>query len=267
MALLSSIRVLRPFTALRFYASLAVTGLIFAALDAGSFLLRRLHPEGAARRKAGQRWLHALSRLAVRYLHAAGILDCDMRALAPLQEKGRAPLVLVANHPSRLDSLLLASALPGMTCVTKASIWDRGVLGSTLRTAGYIRHDTLLRVIGPATERLREGGPLLLFPEGTRARAGAAPGPIQPGFAAIAQRTRLPVQVILIETDSPYLSQGWPFLKRPPLPMRYRITLGPCLPAPTDEVSGRTLLSQVETLLASTGIRHPQPEGSSLTAP
>lgn len=257
MALLSSIRVWRPFTALRFYASLAVTGLIFATLDAGSFLLRRLHPEGIARRKAGQRWLHALSRLAVRYLHTAGILDCDMRALAPLQQKGGAPLVLVANHPSRLDSLLLAAALPGMTCVTKASIWDRGVLGSTLRTAGYIRHDTLLRVIGPATERLREGGPLLLFPEGTRARAGAAPGPIQPGFAAIAQRTRLPVQVILIETDSPYLSQGWPFLKRPPLPMRYRITLGPCLPAPTDEVSGRTLLSQVENLLASTGIRPP----------
>ncbi|MFT8886713.1 MAG: 1-acyl-sn-glycerol-3-phosphate acyltransferase, partial [Acetobacter papayae] len=179
MALLSSIRGWQPFTALRFYGSLAVTGLIFAGLDAGSYLLRRIRPEGVDRRRAGQRWLHALSRLALRYLHAAGILDCDMSALAPLQKDGPQPLVLVANHPSRLDSLLLASALPGMTCVTKASIWDRGVLGSTLRTAGYIRHDTLLRVLGPATERLREGGPLLLFPEGTRARAGAPPGPIQ----------------------------------------------------------------------------------------
>jgi 1-acyl-sn-glycerol-3-phosphate acyltransferase len=257
MSLLSFLRTAQPFTALRFYGSLAVTGLIFVGLDAGSFLLRRFYPEGVARRQAGQRWLHALSRLAVRYLHAAGILDCDMSALVPLQQTVPQPLVLVANHPSRLDSLLLASALPGMTCVTKASIWDRGVLGSTLRTAGYIRHDTLLRVLGPATERLREGGPLLLFPEGTRARAGAAPGPMRPGFAAIAQRTRLPVQVILIETDSPYLSQGWPFLKRPPLPMRYRIRLGPRLPAPTDEASGRTLLAHVEAQLTQTGMQPP----------
>ncbi|WP_338332272.1 lysophospholipid acyltransferase family protein [Acetobacter sp. LMG 32666] len=229
----------------RFYASLLVTGGVFVVLDAGSFVLRHTLPDGVRRRRVARRWLCTMARVAVRYLHAAGILDCDMAELDAIAQ--RRDLVLVANHPSRLDCLILASALPHMVCVTKASIWERGVLGSTLRTAGYVRHDTLLKIIGPASQALGENCQLLLFPEGTRSRAGAEPGPMQPGFAAIAQRTRADVQVVLIETPSPYLSQGWPFLKRPPLPMRYRIKLGPEFAAPKrDEASGRALIDAVE---------------------
>lgn len=229
----------------RFYTSLLVTGGVFAALDAGTCVLRLSMPEGPRRRRMARRWLCTMARLAVDYLHRAGILDCDMAALTTIAQ--RRNLVLVANHPSRLDCLILASALPHMVCVTKASIWERGVLGSTLRTAGYVRHDSLLKIIGPASQSLREDCQLLLFPEGTRSRAGAQAGPIQPGFAAIAQRMRADVQVVLIETQSPYLSQGWPFLRRPPLPMRYRITLGPDFCAPSrDEASGRALMDAVE---------------------
>lgn len=233
---------------LRFYSSLMVIAVIFLALDAGSFVLRHLLPDGPRRRKLGRAWLHGVARLAIRYLQAAGIVACDMDTLVPLRTEHN--LVLVANHPSRLDSLILAAALPNMTCVTKASIWERPTLGSTLRTAGYPRHDSLLRLIGPASQSLKEAGQLLLFPEGTRSRPGAEPGAFQPGFAAIAQRTRADVQPLLIETNSPYLSQGWPFLRRPPLPMRYRVRLGPRFPAPArDEASGRALVDAVETLL------------------
>ncbi|GBR22965.1 phospholipid/glycerol acyltransferase [Acetobacter orleanensis NRIC 0473] len=176
------------------------------------------------------------------------ILKCDLTELVPLRNE--TGLVLVANHPSRLDSLILAAALPRLICVTKASIWDRPTLGSTLRTAGYVRHDSLLKLISPATESLKEGCQLLLFPEGTRSRVGAEQGAFQPGFAAIAQRTRSAVQPLLIETDSPYLSQGWPFLRRPPLPMCYQIRLAPRFPAPArDEASGRALVEATETLL------------------
>jgi hypothetical protein len=31
---------------------------------------------------------------------------------------------------------------------------------------------------------------------------------------------------VLIEADSPYLSKGWPLLRRPPLPLVFRIRLG-----------------------------------------
>lgn len=232
---------------LRFYGSLLVVAFIFLLLDTGSLVLRCCLANTPRRRQLGRAWLGLMARLTVNYLSKAGILECNLTALAPLrQEKG---LILVANHPSRLDSLILASALPNMTCVTKASIWDRPTLGSTLRTAGYPRHDTLLRLLAPATLCLNEGGQLLLFPEGTRSRAGEAPGEFQAGFAAIAQRTRCAVQPLLIETTSPYLSQGWPFLKQPPLPMRYTVRAATRFAAPArDEASGRTLVESIQTI-------------------
>lgn len=230
--------------AVRFYGSLVVMGGIFLSLDIGSWVIRRCWTEGERRQQIGRRWLHLLSRFSVWYLHKAGILACDAQALHAL--RGKKSVILIANHPSRLDSLILASLLPRVVCVTKASIWERPILGSTLQTAGYIRHDTLLRVLAPASAHLKAGGQVLLFPEGTRAHAGASPNPLQTGFAAIAQCTGAPIQVVLIETTNPYLSQGWRYYKIPPLPIAYRISLGPIFSAPRDEASARALVEQVE---------------------
>lgn len=109
-----------PRISLRFYASLCVVATIFYILDTGTFLLRHSIKESPRRRRLGRSWLFFMARLTLRYLKGVGILECDLTALTALQtERG---LILVANHPSRLDSLILASALPHMTCVTKASI-------------------------------------------------------------------------------------------------------------------------------------------------
>jgi hypothetical protein len=34
------------------------------------------------------------------------------------------------------------------------------------------------------------------------------------------------VQMLIIETDSPYLSKGWPLFRVPSLPITYRVRLG-----------------------------------------
>ena len=36
----------------------------------------------------------------------------------------------------------------------------------------------------------------------------------------------MPVQTVFIDTDSPYLSKGWPLFRKPALPISYRIRLG-----------------------------------------
>jgi hypothetical protein len=43
------------------------------------------------------------------------------------------------------------------------------------------------------------------------------------------------VQTLLIETDSPFLSKGWPLFKRlPKVPIVYRVKLGRRFDPPTD---------------------------------
>lgn len=47
------------------------------------------------------------------------------------------------------------------------------------------------------------------------------------GFVAMAKVARVPIQTVIVETDTPFLSKGWSVLRKPPrLPMRYRVRLG-----------------------------------------
>jgi 1-acyl-sn-glycerol-3-phosphate acyltransferase len=80
-------------------------------------------------------------------------------------------------------------------------------------------------MIKAAVADLREGGVLLLFPEGTRTRHDPV-NPLKASIGIIAKHANVPVQVAIIETDSPYLRKGWPLFKRPTLPITYRVRLG-----------------------------------------
>jgi len=42
----------------------------------------------------------------------------------------------------------------------------------------------------------------------------------------------VPIQTVFIETDSAYLSKGWPLFRRPSMPITYRIRLGRRFEAP-----------------------------------
>jgi len=98
-----------------------------------------------------------------------------------------------------------------------------------------------------AVADLRRGGRLLVFPEATRTVRRPV-NPLSGGFALIARKARVPVQTILIETDSPYLRKGWPLFRRPPLPIRFRLRLGRRF-EPSDDTGA--LVAEVERYYAS----------------
>jgi 1-acyl-sn-glycerol-3-phosphate acyltransferase len=154
---------------------------------------------------------------------ASGLLRMQADALRELaDERG---LVIVANHPSLLDALMLVAQLPRSFCVMKASLMHNPFLGPGALLARYIRNDCARTMVRQAVADLREGGQLVMFPEGTRT-TGAALHPFQGGFALIAKRAQVPVQTVFIDTTSPYLGKGWPIWKLPPLPIEFSLRLG-----------------------------------------
>lgn len=154
---------------------------------------------------------------------ASGLLRMDAGALKPLaEERG---LIVVANHPSLLDALMLVAQLPRSACVMKASLMRNPFLGPGARLARYIRNDSPRQMVRLAVNDLRAGGQLVMFPEGTRTTR-APINPLQPGFAVIARRASVPVQVVFIDTTSPYLAKGWPLWRLPPLPIEFSVRLG-----------------------------------------
>ncbi len=93
-------------------------------------------------------------------------------------------------------------------------------------------------MVKESVAHLRAGGVLLLFPEGTRTTR-APINPLVGSVGLIAKYANVPVQTLVIETDSPFLSKGWPLFKRPDLPITYRVRLGERFDPPTD-VAGFT---------------------------
>jgi 1-acyl-sn-glycerol-3-phosphate acyltransferase len=155
----------------------------------------------------------------------------DLRGIDSL--KDGPPLILAPNHPSLIDALLILTRHPNIVCVMKGSLMRNVFLGSGARLARYICNDTPRQMIKESVANLRDGGILLLFPEGTRTTR-APINSLAGSLGLIAKQAKVPVQTLVIETDSPFLSKGWPLFRRPTLPITYRVRLGRRFPPPAD---------------------------------
>lgn len=213
---------------LSFYAVLTMLALTFLGWSMVASLLRPVLPRHRGRR-LGQVVINRAFSAFLWTMRVTGIVRYDLTALDTLA--GVRGTVFAANHPALLDILLLGSRLPRTVCIIKASLWRNPLLGGG-KLAGYIRNDAALPLIRGAAAELQAGDNLLIFPEGTRTRGGAL-GAFRPGFALIARRARAPVQPLFIESNTPYLSKGWPLWRRPVFPLIYRVRLGPRRPVET----------------------------------
>jgi 1-acyl-sn-glycerol-3-phosphate acyltransferase len=99
-------------------------------------------------------------------------------------------------------------------------------------------------MVKESVAHLHDGGVLLLFPEGTRTTQDPINSFLVGSVGLIAKHANVPVQTLLIETDSPFLSKGWPLFKRPDFPITYRVKLGRRFAPPTDVAAFTAELDQ-----------------------
>ncbi len=147
--------------------------------------------------------------------------------------RGEAPLIIAPNHPCLLDAVMIISRLPNVACVMKAELMNNLFLGAGARLARYICNGPIRDMVKQASDDLKNGSHLLLFPEGTRT-INQPINPLRGSVALIAKQAKVPVQTVLIETNSPYLSKGWPLFRKPKLPVTYKVRLGKRFNPPID---------------------------------
>jgi 1-acyl-sn-glycerol-3-phosphate acyltransferase len=159
-----------------------------------------------------------------------------MRLLFGLRGRGmehvpsQGPVLLVANHASLLDPPLVGGASPRqLSFLAKAELFDIPLFGGLIRRLGA----RPLRREGPdagalrtALRVLREGGALLVFPEGTRGQEGVL-GPPKPGAGMLAVLGQAPVVPVYISGSG----RAWPRGRKLPRPTRVTVTFGPPLAA------------------------------------
>src|ERR1700727_2101820 len=212
------------------YSSLTLLGLICLtwsvfALPLFFLLPRRL---GTA---VGRRGIMSGFRIYAWSLSVTRTYLLDLRAIDSL--KGGPAVILAPNHPCLIDALLILTRHPNIVCVMKSALMRNVFLGSGSRLARYVRNDSSRQMVKESVSHLKDGGVLLLFPEGTRTTRNPI-NPLVGSVGLIAKHAQVPVQTLVIETDSPYLSKGWPLFRRPELPIIYRVRLGRRFDPPKD---------------------------------
>ena len=129
--------------------------------------------------------------------------------------KGQKMLV-VSNHQSNIDPLLIISVLEnmGLTFIMKESILKIPVVGRWLISAGFLsinreNNREGLKTIIKSIKRVENGYPIGVFPEGTRSK-GANMQEFKDGAFKIALRAEAPILVCVI--DGTYkTSKNFPF--------------------------------------------------------
>ncbi|MEZ0288886.1 MAG: lysophospholipid acyltransferase family protein, partial [Methylophilus sp.] len=110
-------------------------------------------------------------------------------------------------------------------CVMKSQLMNNVFLGAGARLARYIPNESIRQMVMQATRDFKTGSHLLLFPEGTRT-VRAPINALKGSIAVIAQKAKVPVQTVIIETNSAYLSKGWSLFRKPAMPISYKVRLG-----------------------------------------
>jgi len=179
-------------------------------------------------------------------------LEIDVEASGVDRVRAAGPSVIVANHNSVLDILVLGAVLGvDYKWAAKRSLFRVPFLGWHLALAGHIPVDRdkkhAMRVLDRAFARtLRAGNYLLIFPEGTRS-VDSEIRSFKMGAFVTAVRNQVPIVPVVIDGTASLMEKGrWTLCERSLRKVKVRV-LHPIQPRAEGETSPRAIALREQT--------------------
>ena len=193
---------------------------------------------------------HAIVRLYIRTL-----LFLRLRVEGE-ERRLRGPRILVANHQSWLDPIVMIALEPGLSGPARRYMFRVPVVRSFIGIAGFFPSDTgEISSLDPmhhcARTACERGGGLLFFPEGTRSRTGEI-GLFHRGAFRAAVDHDLPIQPVVIDGLDRVLPPGHLIAQtagRYPVRVRYLAPIAPPFEGGTRRDVVRALADRVRGAL------------------
>ena len=118
--------------------------------------------------------------------------------------------LVVANHPTLIDVVILISLFPRANCVIKEAVTKNFFMRSVVRAADYISNSDPEDLLDSCVAYLQTGGSLMLFPEGTRTTPGQKID-FKPGAATVATRAEVDALPVVIACKPLFLLKELPW--------------------------------------------------------
>ena len=207
------------------------TGMAFVLFGVGGLILtvtvfpliNLLIADREKRAIVAQRLVHWAFRLHVFYMTLFGVIGVKMIGVEKLEtDRG---VLIVANHPSLLDVVLLIAAMKRAQCIVKYQIWGNPFMRGVVSAADYIRNDgDPEKLLEDCGAKLARGQNIVIFPEGSRTVPGV-PMKLQRGVANIAVHVGAPIRLITIDCVPPSLMKGQKWYQIPTVKSQFTITV------------------------------------------
>lgn len=206
------------------------TGLCFAVFGLGGivfgltlFPLACLPARDAETAKRRAQWIvHRWFWLFSHLMRVVGVISWEIHGAEKLTRSGQ---MIIANHPTLIDVVLLIGYIPEVDCIVKESLFRNPFTRLPISWARYISNSTPSQLVADCAATLKAGNSLLLFPEGTRSVPGQ-PIHIPHGTARIALESGAPVLPVTIRCEPIMLSKHVPWHRVPVRPGHFRIEVG-----------------------------------------
>lgn len=194
-------------------ASFAVFGIGAVLASVALFpVLALVAPDRARRRRWSRTFNRVSFRALLRFIEVVGMarFDIDGEGVAGLAGGG----MVVANHPTFLDVVVLLAWIDQANCVVKHGLWRNPFLALPLRLAGYIPNRDPEQLLRDCAQALERGETLIVFPEATRSVPGQ-PLRLQRGAASIALAADSWLRIVHFKCEPPLLTRGVPWYRVP----------------------------------------------------
>ncbi|KFB99313.1 1-acyl-sn-glycerol-3-phosphate acyltransferase [Trabulsiella guamensis ATCC 49490] len=210
---------------------LLMTGLCFVLFGLGGLLLSQVWfnllllcvRNRYTRRRLARRSISVSFRVFLTIARTVGALDYRIYNARTLREEQGC--LIVANHPTLLDYVLLASVMPETDCLVKSSLLKNPFLSGVIRAADYLINSEADALLSQSQTRLAHGDTIMIFPEGTRTRPGEKMT-LHRGAAHIAVRCHCDIRTVAIRCSEHLLDKQSKWYHVPPTRPLFEATPG-----------------------------------------
>jgi 1-acyl-sn-glycerol-3-phosphate acyltransferase len=206
------------------------TGLGFLLFAVGSLLLGlvvfpALHLVLRERTApVARRLIRHTFRFLMRGMQVTGLMTLEVHGLERLRGGGR---LILANHPTLIDVVLLMALVERGDCVVKGALGRNPVTRGTVRAAGFVFNDDGgEELVAECLRSLRSGNNLIIFPEGTRT-SRTEPMRLQRGAARVAVHGTIDITPVRIRCTPATLAKGEKWYAVPAMRPHIRIDVDP----------------------------------------
>lgn len=151
------------------------------------------------------------------------------------------PAIIIANHPTIFDALILISFFPNAVCVAKSKLRRSLCFGPAILLLGYLAAEDGKQLLDNSATAIKSGAQLIIFPEGTRTAYHKKIGDFHRSAASIALRNNLPIYPLVLKCEPRILGRERTLWRTQPRTPIFKISILQPIAAPVQSTSQANL--------------------------